>query len=188
MPSETHTGTAAEHEPEQPNSLKPEPGIAIWTVVTFVVLMVVLKKLAWGPILETLDKREKAIQEALAQAEAARAAAASSIEEQQRILAEARREAQALLAQSRADADRARDEATTRARTEADNIIASGREAIEQEKRAAIAELRTTTADLVVAAASKLIRARLDDAKSRELVQGYIGELEGMAGRGRTQA
>lgn len=170
-------GQADAHGGDSP-LLKFEPNVAFWTFVTFVILAVVLKKLAWGPILDNLDKREKAIRESLAEAEKARAEAAGSLEEQQRVLSEARREAQELLAKSRADAERAREAGAAKARDESDKIVAAGRAAIEQETRAAIQEVRTVAVDLALSASSKLLKSQITDAKSRELVTGYIRELE----------
>ena len=163
--------------------MDPEPGLAIWTFITFVLLLVILKKLAWGPILENLDKREGAIRDSLAAAEKAAASAQSSLEEQGRILNEARRQAQELLAEGRANAERAREELMARARGESERLVEAGRQAIEQEKRAAINEIRKTAVDLALAASSKLLRAQVDDAKNRELVQGYVRELEQQATR-----
>lgn len=194
MPSNSHesgveaTGahTAADaggHEPK--GILSPDPGVAIYTFITFVLLFFILKKLAWKPMLLTLDKREQAIRESVTAAERAQAAAASSLEEQQKLLAEARREAQELLLKSRADADRAREEIVAKARTEAEKVIEAGRKAIEQEKLAALDDMRKATVELTLAATSKVLRKRIDDAQSRELVQTYVKELEQSAARER---
>lgn len=186
MPEETHAATTESgsgHAGGGNPLLRPDPGLGIWTVVTFVLLLVILQKLAWRPILAMLDQREKAIRDSLEEAKRARESAASSVEEQQRILAEARREAQSLIGQSRADAERARADITAKAREEAEKLIASGREAIEQEKRSALSELRRTAADLAIGASERLLRARIDDAKSRELVGAYIQELENVEPR-----
>src|SRR5262249_51722055 len=153
-----------------PGIMVADPGLAIWTVITFVLLLAILKKVAWGPMLETLDQREKAIRDSLAEAEKARAAASSSVEEQQKILAEARKEAQALLARTRADSERAREELMARARSESEKVIEAGRQAVEQEKRAAIQEIRGVAVDLALGASAKLLKTRVDDAKNRELV------------------
>ena len=175
---ETHAGTADTGHAESSNPLlNPDPGLAIWTVITFVILLVILRKLAWGPMLEALDAREKAIRDSLAEAEKARAEASTSIEQQQKLLDDARRDAQDLLATSRTDAERAREESLAKARAEGERIIASGKQAIEQEKRAALAELRTAAVDIAVEASSKLLRKRIDDAASKELVATYIQEL-----------
>ena len=185
MPEQSQTSTEAKSSAEGGNPLlRAEPGLAIWTFVTFAILLVILKKVAWGPMLELLDRREKAIQDSLAEAEKARAAAASQAEEQNRILAEARRDAQALLAASRSDAERMRDEIVARAKSESEKVVAAGREAIEMEKRTAIQEIRTTAVDLALGASAKLLRARIDDAKSRELIASYVKEIETGSGRG----
>jgi len=177
---ETHAGTVAHGSGEGGGNplLRPEPGVALWTVIIFIFLLILLKKIAWGPMLDTLDKREKAIRDSLAEAEKARAEAKSTIEEQERLLAEARRQAQDLLAKSRQDAERSREESIARARDESEKIIESGRRAIEQEKQAAIHDIRGSAVDLVIAATSKLLRASIDDAKSRELVRTYVNELD----------
>ena len=83
-----------------------------------------------------------------------------------------------IIAQSRTDAERAREETTAKARAEAEKIVESGRQLIEQEKRAAIAEIRQSAVDLALSASSKLLRSQIDDAKSRELVTAYVQELD----------
>jgi F-type H+-transporting ATPase subunit b len=181
MPEQSHT-SAAPAKPSGNPLIRPEPGLAIWTVITFVLLLLILKKIAWTPILDTLDRREKAIKDALAEADKARAAAAVSIEEQQKLLAEARRDAQDLLARSRAEAERSRDDLIARARGETEKMVAAGKQAIEQEKRAAILEVRKSTVDLALLASAKLMKSTIDEGKSRELVAGYIRELEGKSG------
>jgi F-type H+-transporting ATPase subunit b len=182
MPQEFHA-TLEQPEPLQAGVMDPAPRLAIWTCITFVILLVILKKLAWGPILENLDKRESAIRDSLAAAERAAASAQSSIEEQNRLLQEARRQAQELQAEGRANAERSREELLARARGESERLVEAGRQAIEQEKRAALNEIRKTAVDLALAASSKLLRAQVDDAKNRELVQGYVRELEQQTSR-----
>ena len=103
------TATAEAQHPESGTPLtNPQPGLIIWTLVTFALLLVILRKLAWKPMLEMLDKREKSISDALSKSEQAKAEAEKILADQKAILAEARRDAQQLIERSRQDGERAR--------------------------------------------------------------------------------
>lgn len=172
-----HAGDAASGGSSLPPFLRFDPGVGIWTIITFVLLLVVLKKLAWKPILESLDEREKTIKLSLDQAQKLQGENARLAEEQRRILEGARTEAAGLVQAAREAAEALRQKVEQAAQTEKARILASAQQEIETHKRAALAELRKTTADLSIQIAEKLIRQNLDDAKNRALVDQLITDV-----------
>ena len=169
----------AHHPPPKPGGiLNPQPGLMVWTIITFVLLLLILRKLAWGPMLAMLDKREKAIAEALARSEQARAEAERILADQKTILDQARREAQELIERSRQDGERARQGMLGEAREQSEKIIAAGKQAIEQEKKSALQEIRTVAVDLALGAAARLIEVNADDRVQRGKVEQFVQELE----------
>lgn len=162
-----------------PPFLRFDPGVWIWTTVVFVALLVLLRKMAWGPIIASLDGRDKAIKDSLDQAARIQAESLRITEEQNRILAAAHQEAKALMQSSRQAADDLRRKLEQSANEEKARIIASATAEIESSKRTAMAELKRTTADLSIRIAEKLIQASLDETKQRALVDQLINEVSG---------
>ncbi len=153
------------------------PGLSIWTAITFLLLLVILSKFAWGPIVRMLDERERTIREAIEQAKRERAEAERMLSEQKASLAAAQREAAALAQSSKQEVEALRVELTARARKEADDLVASARKQIQEEKAKALSELRGQVADLAIDAARRLIQSSLDEKAQRELVEEYISQL-----------
>ena len=153
------------------------PGLTLWTGITFLVLLVVLAKFAWGPIVKMLAERERTIREAIELREAERAEAERLLAEQKAALAQAQREAAEIARRNQQEVEALRQELTARARKEADELVAAARKQIEEEKTKAIAELRGQVADLAIDAAARLVKANLDDASQRALVEEYIAQL-----------
>ena len=156
-----------------------EPGLMIWTVLVFGVLLFVLTRFAWKPMLAALDAREKGIQDAIDQANRQRAESEKLLAEQKEQLAEARREAQKIVADSRQSAEELRRELTVKAQEEGQAIVANARQEIQREKDAAVESIRRESVDIALAAASRLLAERMDQDKDRELVAGYIDQLAG---------
>src|SRR4051794_14753476 len=100
-----------------------DPGLFIWTIVTFLILLALLAKFAWGPLLQALETRQNAIRKSLDDAQQARTELERLNQESAQIIARARVEAEAIITQSRADGDRLREEIRQRARGEADLIV-----------------------------------------------------------------
>ncbi len=153
------------------------PGLTLWTAITFLVLLVVLSRFAWGPIVRMLDERERTIREAIEAAKKERADAERLLAEQKAALAHAQREAADLARRNQQEVEALRQELTARARKEADELVASARRQITEEKVKAMQELRAQVADLAIDAASRLVKANLDDATQRQLVEDYIAQL-----------
>jgi len=180
------TATHAETQDHGGSSLPPflrfDPGVGIWTIITFVLLLVVLKKLAWKPILASLDERERTIKGSLDQALKLQTENARLAEEQKRILEAARVDAAGIVQNAKEAAEALRRQIEQTAQAEKARILASAQQEIETHKRAALAELRKTTAELSIDIAEKLIRRNLDDDKNRALVDKLIAEVGGAKG------
>lgn len=157
--------------------LEIEPGLMIWTIVTFVVLLVVLRAVAWKPLLAMLAEREQRIQESLDQAERAKADAQAAVEENRQAMAKARVDAQETVARGREAAERLAQDVRQRAEVQAEQMIEQASRTIQQEKDRAISELRRQVADLAIQAAGKVLDENLDDARNRKLVDEYIDRI-----------
>jgi len=157
--------------------IDPHVGTIIWTIVTFLVVLVVLRATVWKPLLAALDEREKRISDALESAEAARAEAQSALNEHQEKLNLAEAEAREIVQQSREAAEKVHQEILEKARGEAQHTLDQARASIELEKQAALNQLRREVADMALQAASALVDANLDDDKNRKLVDEVIAGI-----------
>jgi len=153
-------------------------GLIFWTILVFGVLLVVLWRLGWPALLKSVEERERRIQQQLDEAERARAEAARLLEEHERTIAAARNEAQEMVAKARAVAEKERETLLAKAREEYEQLLERARKEIGAEKEKAILELRREAVDLSIAAASKLIEAKLDTEANRRLVMEYLVTLE----------
>lgn len=151
-----------------------EPGLLIWTIITFLALLFVLRKVAWKPLLAALEQRETSIRDALDEAQRARQEAQELLAENQRILAEANREAARILDQGREEAERLRLSITEQARQEAQRLVEEARQEIEREKQAAVRDLKSTAADLALAAAGRLLETAVTGDEHRRLVTEFL--------------
>ncbi len=153
------------------------PGLTLWTAITFLVLLVVLSKFAWGPIVSMLNERERTIRDAIDAAKKERAEAERLLSEQKASLAKAQREAADLARRNQQEVEALRQELTAKARKEADELVAGARRQITEEVQKAKGELKAHVADLAIEAASRLVKANLDDKAQRALVEEYIAQL-----------
>ena len=153
-------------------------GLIFWTILVFGVLLVVLWRLGWPALLKSVEDRERRIQQQLDEAERARAEAARLLEEHKRTIAAARNEAQEMVAKARAVAEKERETLLAKAREEYEQLLVRARKEIGLEKEKAILELRREAVDLSIAAASKLVEAKLDTDANRRLVMEYLATLE----------
>ncbi len=157
--------------------LELDPGMMIWTWITFFVVLVVLSKVALKPILTTIEDREKAIREDLEQAQKQREEAEQLLQKHRELMANTESEAQRLLKESRELAEQRRQELLKQAREESQKVVEQAKKEIEQEKENALISLRTEIADLAVNAAEKIIMHNLDEEKQKAIVNEYIKSL-----------
>lgn len=158
--------------------------VSFWTLVIFVILLVVLSKFAFPPILGYANAREQRIQDILDAAARDREEAERILEEQRRELAEARQQAQQILADARQAGERVRREALEQARAEQEELVARAKQELEREREAAIEALRREAVDLSLAAASRLLGKRVDAEEDRTLVRDYLNQLGATTGAG----
>lgn len=158
--------------------LQPNVGLAVWTIVTFVIVLLVLRRYAWKPILTSMEAREAGIRRLIDDAEAARVEADRLLEEYNRRLAEAREEGRRVVAEAKEAAERVRAETLDRARAEAEAIVARTGTEIDLERKKALAEIRTRAVDLAIRAAERVLEESLDDQRHRRVAEEYLREIE----------
>jgi F-type H+-transporting ATPase subunit b len=154
-----------------------DPGLFIWTIVTFLVLLTLLAKFAWRPLLQSLAAREETIRKSLADAEKARTELERLSHESEAIIRKARVDAEQIVAASRADAERLRGELREKARAEADGIIKNAERQIQLETARALEQIRNEAADLSVAIASKLIQKNITREDNERLIDEALRQL-----------
>lgn len=155
-----------------------DPGLYIWTIVVFLILLALLAKFAWRPLLEALDKRQESIRRSLDDAAKAKQELERLQVESQRILAEARGEAESIIARTRDDANRFRDEMRQKAQQEAGNIVKNAQKQIDLETNRALQQIRHEAVDLSVAIASKLLQRNVSKADNERLIEDTFRQLE----------
>ena len=159
--------------------LTPGTGLLFWQVVIFILLVVLLSKFAWKPILASLKEREESIQKALESAEKAKIEMASLKSDNEKLLKEAREERDQILRIARDAANRIHDDAQVAAKKNADRIIEDAKAIIQIEKEAALRDVKAQVALFSLAISEKLIKKNLsEDKQQKELVDTYIKDLK----------
>ena len=146
----------------------PAIGLMFWTVVIFILLLVILKKFAWKPILKSVDDRNNSITEALSSAEKAKAEMEELSANNEKILQEARIERDSIIKEARAIKENTISEAKNKASNESEKIILSAKEQISNEKMKAMTELKNEIADISIQMAEKIIKSELKDSESQK--------------------
>jgi F-type H+-transporting ATPase subunit b len=154
--------------------LLPEFGLLVWTLLAFLIVLFILGKYAWPAIVKGLKEREASITDALATAERVKAEMAQLKSENEALLEKAREERAMMLKEARDTKDKIINEAKEQAKTEAGKIITDARTAIEQQKMAAITEVKNQIGNLVVEVSEKILRRQLDNKPEQER---YIKQL-----------
>jgi F-type H+-transporting ATPase subunit b len=159
--------------------LTPGTGLIIWQIIVFLLLVILLGRLAWKPILGSLKERELSIQTALDSAEKAKQEMASLKADNEKLLREAREERDKILREAREAAARMHDQAQADAKKTADRIIDDAKAIIETEKQAALRDVRELVATFSLQVAEKIMRKNLSDDKAqKELINTYINDLK----------
>ena len=157
--------------------LSPHVGLIFWTLIIFSLLLVVLGRFAWGPMVNALDERENTIEESINRAEAALAEARQMQADNETARREAERQAQTILREAREQADAQRAAEVDKTKAELAKMQEQARTDIEREKQQALTALRAEVADLAIGAAEKILRENLDDGRQRQLVDQFIADL-----------
>ena len=159
--------------------VSPGIGLILWTFITFLIVLGLLKKFAWGPIVEALKQRESFIEDSLKAAENAKTEMANLKAENEKLLDQAKVERDKIIKEANAAARQIVEEANAEASKEAKKRIEEAKVAINVEKQAALAEVKTQVAELSVQIAEKLMRQQLNnEAAQKALVQDYIKDFK----------
>ena len=146
----------------------PSIGLMFWTLVIFVLLLILLKKFAWKPILKAVDDRNNSIKEALSSAEKAKLEMEQLSADNDKILNEARIQRDTIIKEARDIKNKTIADAKNKASIEAEKIISLAKEQIKNEKMKAMTELKNEIADISIQMAEKIIKTELKDAKSQK--------------------
>ena len=157
--------------------LEINPGLIIWTIITFVIVLAILRATAWKPLLGALTAREEKIRLSLAEAQNAQQQAQALLEENRKQLALAEEQSQRIIREGRDLGERLKAEILEKANASARSAVEQAREEIQREKESALTQLRSEVADLAIQAAGKILDANLDTAKQRALVDAVIRDI-----------
>lgn len=153
------------------------PGVIFWTFLTFIILMLVLRKVAWKPILAALDQREKTIEESLLKAEKAKEEAQKILDQNQDNLAKAEDEGRKIIEQSRSYAAKLKDQILAEGKQQAQKLISEATAEIDRKNQAAFEQLKSEVVDIAISAAGKLLDEKLDKETHAKVVNKFINEI-----------
>ena len=158
--------------------VQPDPGLFIWTILTFLVLLALLAKFAWRPLLDALESRQNAIRKSLDDAQQARQELERLNTESAQIVARSRQEADAIISRSRADAERLRAEMREKAMADAAAVLRNAEKQIQRETAQAIEQIRREAVDLSLAVAGKLLRRNLSAQDNAALIADAVKQID----------
>ncbi|MCL2626953.1 MAG: F0F1 ATP synthase subunit B [Cystobacterineae bacterium] len=153
------------------------PGLIIWTLVTFIIVAILLRRLAWGPLLRAVEGREQKITDAIESAKRERAEAEKLLAEQKAAMTQVRQEAAEQLQKAQESVARFREELMAKSRLDAEAMKADAARAIEEERQKAVLEMKAQAASLALTIAERLLEERMDDAKQKQLAEWFANEL-----------
>ena len=154
--------------------LLPKLGLILWTLVAFIIVLYLLGKYAWKPILKSLDEREKNINDSILSADNVRKEMAAMKSENENLLAKAREERSLMMREAKETRDKIVQEAKEQARKETSKIVADAQSVINQQKMAAITDLKNQVGNLVLEVSEKVLRRELNNKDEQEK---YIQQL-----------
>ena len=152
-------------------------GLLFWSVITFLLLLVVLKKVAWGPILSALESREEEIKNALSAAAKAKEEAEKVSSDYEQSMKDAQVKAQKIISDSKAAAEKVKADIEKTAEEKAESMLANAKEHINAEKENAIKDIRDIAIDLSIDIASKVIEKNIDSEENRRLVEEAMNNI-----------
>jgi F-type H+-transporting ATPase subunit b len=153
------------------------PGLIFWVTITFVLLLLLLKKMAWGPILDSLNERENFIKDSLNKAEQARIEAEKLLEENKANLDKAESEAQKIIEQGREYSEKLKAQMLEESKAEARKMINEAKAEIERKNQEAFNNLKDQVAGIAIDAAERIIRTNLDKEKQTKLINEFLEDL-----------
>jgi F-type H+-transporting ATPase subunit b len=159
--------------------LTPQLGLFIWTLLAFLIVFFLLRKFAWGPILSSLNTREKTIADSLETAQRVKAEMAQLKNENEELMVKAREERSLMLKEARETRDKIVNEAKEAAKVEANKIMAESLQAIEAQKMAALTEVKNQVGKLVIEVTEKVLRKELSNQQAQEAhINGLVNEIK----------
>jgi|YNPMSStandDraft_2_1061718.scaffolds.fasta_scaffold00094_12 F-type H+-transporting ATPase subunit b len=153
------------------------PGLIFWTIVTFIILLVLLKKVAWKPIIEALEEREKFIKESLEKAEKAQKEAERLSEENKKLAMKAEEEARKIREENIKELKMLVEKKLAEAEEKANQKIKNAEAEIERKYQEAFLQLKNEVADLAIAIAEKILKENLDKEKNKKIAQEYLEKI-----------
>ena len=158
--------------------VQPDPGLFIWTIATFLVLLLLLAKFAWKPLLKALESRQETIRKSLEDAQKAKEELERLQTQSAQIIRQARVDADAIIAKTHADAEKLGEELRHKAREEAEGIIRNAERQIQNETRRAVQQIRSEAVDLSVTIASKLLKRHVSKEDNARLIDETLKQIE----------
>lgn len=168
---------AQEAHEAPPKLLSPNTGLMFWTLIIFIVLLIVLTRFAFKPLTAAVEAREKALEDAIEAARRDREEAAALLAEHRQLVKRAHDDAQRIIAEGRAAGEKVRTEVVEQAHREQQQMLERARHEIAAERDRAIAELQREAINLAVLGAGKVIEKNLDNETNRKLVESFLASL-----------
>ena len=165
-------------EAAKPSLIDINFGLMFWTILTFLIVLYVLKRFAFGPIQATLDARRKAIADDIDAAETAREEAQSALAEYRQALADSRKEATKIVEDARRVAEDQRQRDIAALEAEKGRLMSRARDEIEAETRRSLQTIKAQLAELTVAATEKVVRKRLDESEQQRLIEEALADVD----------
>ncbi|MFH1069932.1 MAG: F0F1 ATP synthase subunit B [Candidatus Glassbacteria bacterium] len=162
----------------QTSLLDVNPGLIFWTLATFIILLLLLKKFVWGPILAAVDRREENLRQMFESAEKSKAQAEELLAQHKKQLSDAMDEVNKLIEQGKIRAGKIADEIVYKARGEARDITEKAKAEIIREREQAVAEIREHVVIISLRAAEQLIQRTLEESDHRSFIEQAINEID----------
>jgi len=153
-------------------------GLLYWTILTFVVLLIVLRWKAWGPLMNALDARAEQIQESLSRAEKVTADAEQQAEKNEAILNAARKEAQNIVSKAREAGDKLKNKLESDGKEQYEGLLEKAKEQIDAEKQKALNDIKNTVVDIAISASEKVIKRNLNNEDNKKLIEETVDQFK----------
>jgi F-type H+-transporting ATPase subunit b len=170
---------------EQPSLFAGDLGNVIWTIVIFLILLFILGRYTWRPMLDALNRREEFVRQTIESAQKDRAEAERIMAEYRQMMARSKQEAQAIIDQGKQDAEMARQRLHQQAQSEAEQMIDRAKQEIQLAKQSAMQDLQNVAADLSINVASKIIQRNVTATDQQRLVEESLKQLAESNGKER---
>ena len=156
----------------------PDPGLFIWTVITFLIVLGILKWKAWGPLLDALDEREKRIEESLNQAEKIIEDQAQNAKDNEKILAKAREEASQIIAEAKDAGENLKNKLSEEGQEKYEALLENAKSQIDAEKQKALSDIKNMVVDLTISASEKIVKRNLNDDDNKKIIEETVERFQ----------